>query len=246
MNEEQLAECCKALLTRLQRPVQQALHDAHFALHELDHILLVGGATRMPLVRQTVARLFGRFPRYDLNPDEAMALDAETVNTAEDNQTHVMLKIYQGEGCKVQDNVFLGEMRIDVPPRLAGEVLLDVRFTYTLDGLLEVECHSQGSPTVSRLVIEKVPGQMSEEQIAESLLRLADLKKHPRDRPENQALLARCSHLYERLLGEERNWLDHLLTAFEQALESQDLRRIAAMRQQVEQFLERYEAGDML
>lgn len=304
MNEEQLAECCKTLLTRLQRPVQQALHDARFALHELDHILLVGGATRMPLVRQTVARLFGRFPRHDLNPDEAVALGAgvqagmvmadaavddiiltdvmpfslgleiakrhqnqletgfflplierntflpvsktETVNTVEDNQTCVLLKIYQGEGRKVQDNVFLGEMRIDVPPRPAGEVLLDVRFTYTLDGLLEVECHYQGSPAVSRLVIEKVPGQMSEEQIAESLLRLADLKQHPRDRPENLALLARCSHLYERLLGEERSWLDQLQTTFEQALESQDLRRITTLRQQVEQFLERFEAGDML
>lgn len=234
MDEAQLAECCKALLTRLQRPVQQALHDARFSLHELDHILLVGGATRMPLVRQTVARLFGRFPRHDLNPDEAVALGAgvqagmvmadaavediiltdvmpfslgveiakrhqnqlesgfflplierntflpvsktETLNTVEDNQTRVLLKIYQGEGRKVQDNVFLGEMQVDVPPRPAGEVLLDVRFTYTLDGLLEVECHHQGSPTVSRLVIEKVPGQMSEEQIAESLRRLADLK----------------------------------------------------------------------
>lgn len=304
MDEEQLATCCKALLTRLQRPVQQALHDARFSLHDLDHILLVGGATRMPLVRQTVARLFGRFPRHDLNPDEAVALGAgvqagmvmadaavediiltdvmpfslglevakrhqsqmesgfflplierntflpvsktETVNTVEDNQTHVLLKIYQGEGRKVQDNVFLGEMRINVPPRPAGAVLLDVRFTYTLDGLLEVECHYQGSPAVSRLVIEKVPGQMSEEQIAESLRRLADLKQHPRDRPENQALLARCSRLYERLLGEERVWLDQGLTAFEQALDSQDLRQIATLRQQVEQFLERYEAGDLL
>lgn len=302
MDEAQLAGCCKTLLTRLQRPVQQALHDARFSLHELDHILLVGGATRMPLVRQTVARLFGRFPRHDLNPDEAVALGAgvqagmvmadaavddiiltdvmpfslgvevakrhfnqlesgfflplierntflpvsktETLNTVEDNQTCVLLKIYQGEGRRVQDNVFLGEMRIDVPPRPAGEVLLDVRFTYTLDGLLEVECQHQGSPAVARLVIEKVPGQMSEEQIAESLLRLADLKLHPRDRPENQALLARCSRLYERLLGDDRSWLDRGMTAFEQALESQDLRHIVTIRQQVEQFLERYETEE--
>lgn len=59
-------------------------------------------------------------------------------------------------------------------------------------------------------------------------------------------MLARCSRLYERLLGEERNWLDQGMTAFEQALESQDLRRIVTIRQQVEQFLARYEAGDLL
>jgi molecular chaperone HscC len=299
--EAQLAECSQPLLMRLQRPVQQALHDARFSLQDLDHILLVGGATRMPLVRQTVARLFGRFPRHDLNPDEAVALGAgiqagmvmadaavediiltdvmpfslgievvkrhgnqiepgfflplierntflpvsktETLNTVSDNQTCVLLKIYQGEGRRVQDNVFLGEMSIDIPPRPAGELTVDVRFTYTLDGLLEVECRYDGSPVIARLVIEKVPGQMSEEQIAASLQKLADIKQHPRDRPENRELLARCSRLYERLLGDERAWMDRLTTAFEQALEGQDLRRIASSREDAEHFLQQYKEG---
>ncbi|OAT14701.1 DnaK family chaperone protein [Buttiauxella noackiae ATCC 51607] len=299
LTESALADCCQMLLTRLQRPVQQALHDARFSLHDLDHVLLVGGATRMRLVRQTVARLFGRFPRYDLNPDEAVVLGAgvqagmvmndsavediiltdvmpfslgvevvkrhvgqiepgffmplierntflpvskmETVNTVEDNQTVILLKIYQGEGRRVQDNVFLGEMRVEVPPRPAGEVDLDVRFTYTLDGLLEVECYNKDNPTVSRMVIEKIPGQMSEEQITASLQKLNDLKLHPRDRQENQVILARCSRLYEHLLGEERRWVDELLTAFEQSLESQDIRSISTMRGRVEQFLRQYD-----
>jgi molecular chaperone HscC len=301
LTEAQLASCCQSLLTRLQRPVQQALHDARFSLHDLDHILLVGGATRMPLVRQTVARLFGRFPRHDLNPDEAVALGAgvqagmvmadaavediiltdvmpfslgvevakrhagrldagffmpvierntflpvskmETLNTVADNQTCVLLKIYQGEGRKVRDNVFLGEMYIEVPSRPAGEVMIDVRFTYTLDGLLEVECHHKDSPEIMRMVIEKVPGQMSEEQITASLRKLADLKLHPRDHQKNRDLLARCSRLYECLLGSERDWINQLTTEFEQALESQDLRRITLIREHVEQFLRRYEEG---
>ncbi|HEY4466332.1 MAG TPA: molecular chaperone HscC [Klebsiella sp.] len=299
LTESALTDCCQTLLTRLQRPVQQALHDARFSLNDLDHILLVGGATRMRLVRQTVARLFGRFPRHDLNPDEAVALGAgvqagmvmndsavediiltdvmpfslgvevakrragqiepgfflplierntflpvskmETVNTVEDNQSMVLLKIYQGEGRRVQDNVFLGEMQVEIPARPAGEVELDVRFTYTLDGLLEVECCNKDSPMVSRLVIEKIPGQMSEEQIAASLQKLTDLKLHPRDRQENKVLLARCSRLYEHLLGEERRWIDELLTAFEQALESQDVRCIATIRGRVEQVLRQYD-----
>ncbi|QIZ48225.1 MULTISPECIES: Hsp70 family protein [Dickeya] len=303
MNEEQLAECCQTLLTRLQRPVQQALHDARFSLQDLDHILLVGGATRMPLVRQTVARLFGRFPRHDLNPDEAVALGAgvqagmvmadaavediiltdvmpfslgvevakrnvsqlesgfflplierntflpvskmETLSTVEDNQTCVLLKIYQGEGRRVRDNVFLGEMKVDIPPRKAGEVTLEVRFTYTLDGLLEVECRHQGNPTISRIVIEKVPGQMNEDQIAESFRKLADLKMHPRDRKENRELLMRGARLYERLLGDERSLVDQYMTAFEQALEGQDARQIVTMRQRVEQILNSYDQGTL-
>ncbi|MGD8107003.1 Hsp70 family protein [Pantoea sp. FN0302] len=291
MDEEQLARCCQPLLARLQQPVMQALHDARFSLQDLDHVLLVGGATRMPLVRQAVARLFGRFPRHDLHPDEAVALGAgvqagmvmkdaavedviltdvmpfslgvetakeshgslessfflplierntwlpvsksKTVSTVADNQTSVLLKIYQGEGRRVKDNVYLGEMNIDVPPRGAGEVALDIRFTYTLDGLLEVQCQQIDGPNSARLVIEKVPGQMTAEQIEQSLQKLNNLKRHPRDRQENRDLLLRGSRLFERLLAEERVWIDNVMSVFEQALDSQDERRIADVRQKV-------------
>ena len=299
MNEEQLTQCCQPLITRLQQPVIQALHDARLSLQDLDHVLLVGGATQMPMVRQAVARLFGRFPRYDLHPDEAVALGAgiqagmvmedsavediiltdvmpfslgvdttkesygkleegyflplierntwlpvsksKTLNTIADNQTVVLLKIYQGEGRRVKDNVYLGEMSIDVPPRKAGEVTLDVRFTYTLDGLLEVECQHSESPAISRLVIEKVPGQMSTVQIEQSLLKLNDLKRHPRDRPENHTLLLRGSQLFEFLLAEERAWIDNVMSVFEQALDSQDERRIADVRQKVSEVLAKFD-----
>ncbi|QTO56585.1 molecular chaperone HscC (plasmid) [Duffyella gerundensis] len=299
MSEEALAHCCQPLIARLQQPVMQALHDARFALHDLDHVLLVGGATRMPLVRQAVARLFGRFPRHDLHPDEAVALGAgvqagmvmqdaavediiltdvmpfslgvETVKesygkqeegfflplierntwlpvsknkilyTAADNQTHVLLKIYQGEGRRITDNVYLGEMNIDIPPRPRGEVALDVRFTYTLDGLLEVTCQHSDSPSAVSMVIEKVPGQMNAEQIAQSLQKLNDLKRHPRDRQENRELLLHGSRLFAFLLGEERAWIDNVMSVFEQALESQDERRIADVRQKVEEALAQFE-----
>lgn len=299
MTEQELATCCQPLLARLQQPILQALHDSRFSLNDLDDILLVGGATRMPLVRQTVARLFGRFPRHDLNPDEAVALGAgvqagmvmadcalddivltdvmpfslgvdttkqhgerfefgyylpiiernnflpiskmQELSTIVDNQEHILLKVYQGEARLVKDNVFLGELKIDIPPRPAGEVTIEVRFTYTVDGLLEVECHYKGSPKVYRLLIEKVPGQMSEDQISASLAKIAGLKQHPRDMPENRELLARCSQLYEFLLGDDRLWVDKITTEFEAALNSQDLRLIATFRQQVVQFLKRYE-----
>ncbi|EPO2453839.1 Hsp70 family protein [Providencia rettgeri] len=299
MTEQELATCCQPLLARLQQSILQALHDSRFSLNDLDDILLVGGATRMPLVRQTVARLFGRFPRHDLNPDEAVALGAgvqagmvmadcalddivltdvmpfslgvditkqhgerfefgyylpiiernnflpiskmQELSTIVDNQEHILLKVYQGEARLVKDNVFLGELKIDIPPRPAGEVTIEVRFTYTVDGLLEVECHYKGSPKVYRLLIEKVPGQMSEDQISASLAKIAGLKQHPRDMPENRELLARCSQLYEFLLGDDRLWVDKITTEFEAALNSQDLRLIATFRQQVVQFLKRYE-----
>jgi Fe-S protein assembly chaperone HscA len=57
-------------------PVRQALADAGLEPNEIDEVVLVGGATRTPLVRQLVADLFGRTPHSDLNPDEVVALGA--------------------------------------------------------------------------------------------------------------------------------------------------------------------------
>ncbi len=57
-------------------PCRQALKDADLAPSDIDAIVLVGGSTRLPLVRQKVAEFFGRTPLTDLNPDEVVALGA--------------------------------------------------------------------------------------------------------------------------------------------------------------------------
>ncbi len=64
------------LLARLKEPVLRALRDTGIANADIQDIILVGGATRMPIVRRAVTRMFGRFPRTDINPDEAVALGA--------------------------------------------------------------------------------------------------------------------------------------------------------------------------
>ena len=57
-------------------PVRQALADAGLDVSNMDEVVLVGGSTRVPLVRQRVEELFGRTPHSDLNPDEVVALGA--------------------------------------------------------------------------------------------------------------------------------------------------------------------------
>jgi len=69
-------ESCAPLLQRLRQPIQRALMDARLRPEELDEVVLVGGATRMPMVRQLVARLFGRLPLRTINPDETVARGA--------------------------------------------------------------------------------------------------------------------------------------------------------------------------
>ncbi len=55
---------------------QQSLNDAHLTPHQIDEVILVGGSTRIPFVRERVGHFFGKEPHCDLNPDEVVALGA--------------------------------------------------------------------------------------------------------------------------------------------------------------------------
>src|SRR5208282_1974739 len=57
-------------------PVNQALSDAKLTAKDIDHVLLVGGSTRIPLVQETVKKLLGKEPDKGINPDECVALGA--------------------------------------------------------------------------------------------------------------------------------------------------------------------------
>lgn len=79
LTETRLAELCAPLLERLRTPIERALRDSRIQTNLLSDIVLVGGATRMPLVRKLVARMFGRFPNSEQPPDHAIALGAATL-----------------------------------------------------------------------------------------------------------------------------------------------------------------------
>jgi len=66
---ENLVECTVA-------PCEQALTDAGLTIKDISDVVLVGGQTRMPLVQKKVSAIFGREPRKDVNPDEAVAMGA--------------------------------------------------------------------------------------------------------------------------------------------------------------------------
>ncbi len=64
------------LVERTLAPCRQALRDSGLTVAELDEVLLVGGSTRIPLVRRKVQELFGKAPRGDIDPDQVVALGA--------------------------------------------------------------------------------------------------------------------------------------------------------------------------
>ena len=66
------------LVKKSLEPVKTALKDSKLSPKDIDEVILVGGQTRMPMVQKTVTEFFGKEPRKDINPDEAVALGAAT------------------------------------------------------------------------------------------------------------------------------------------------------------------------
>jgi molecular chaperone HscC len=163
-----------------------------------------------------------------------------------EGQTKLELQIYQGEARLVRDNIHLGVLNVPLPLAAVQDCAVDVRFTYDVNGLLEVQATVARTGETFSVVIEGNPGVMTEEEITERLKALADLKIHPRDRLENRTLTARAERLYEQCRGDEREWLGVAILKFEQVLASQDDRRIAAARREFEGVLERVERNSYL
>ena len=76
LTREQLESLTMNLVERTLGPCRLALKDAGLTPNDIDEVVLVGGSTRMPLVRQRVQDLFGKVPHCELNPDEVVALGA--------------------------------------------------------------------------------------------------------------------------------------------------------------------------
>ncbi len=306
LDEALLEQSCASLLARLREPVERALRDSNLRPAQLDNIVLAGGATRMPIVRRMVARLFGRFPSVDLNPDEVVALGAavqaglkmkdaalnEVVMTdvapysmgievvralpdgsssyghfdpiiernsvipvsrvqsympIRDKQPELELNVYQGEARLVKDNIKLGGLKIPLDKsRSRQENAVNVRFTYDVNGLLQVEASTEDQPKPYSLVIEGNPGVLSEKEIVQRLGKLADLKIHPRDRMEHRTLLARAERIYQQLLGRERDWVGGHIALFERALETQDARVIVTAQRNLGEALSHIDSNSFL
>ncbi len=76
LTRAKLESLVEDLVEKTVGPCQQALSDAGVSASDISDVILVGGQTRMPLVQQKVKALFGRDPRKDVNPDEAVAMGA--------------------------------------------------------------------------------------------------------------------------------------------------------------------------
>ncbi|CAM3884764.1 molecular chaperone HscC [Ectopseudomonas alcaliphila] len=279
------------LLARLRQPIEQALRDARLNPRDLDSLVLVGGATRMSVVQQLVATLFGRLPYRHLDPDTIVALGAaaqaackardraieeiiltdvcpytlgiasrrsdeqpgafspiierntvipasrvQRYYTTHAQQEYIRIEVYQGERPWVRDNIFVDAFEVKLTQ--TGQVqALDVRFSYDINGLLEVDVTLESGQRHGH-VIDRSPTGLSAEARAASQARLAGLKIHPRDTLHNRTLLARLERAWMQTLGAEREQIGQWLDEFQSVLGAQQEQPITAARQRLEQELD--------
>jgi molecular chaperone DnaK len=210
--------------------IDKALKDAKLSTHDITEILLVGGSTRIPLIQRLVEMKFGKTPRKDINPDEAVALGAavqagiksgeidsskglmvldvcpytlgvdvvknvggrmlsgffdpiiprnSTIPVTEgniyvtiaDNQDEMYLGVYQGddEDQYVRPELRIGENDIiisGIPRMPAGQEKIEVKFTYDINGLLEVEATILSTGKKQTEIIDVQKGVMSKPEIS--------------------------------------------------------------------------------
>ncbi|PYB85146.1 MULTISPECIES: molecular chaperone HscC [Pseudomonas] len=292
LDEQKLQAIWAPLLARVRTPIEQALRDARLSPRELDSLVLVGGATRMPQVQQLVAKLFGRLPYRHLDPDTIVALGAasqaackardaaideliltdvcpytlgvassrgedvtgafspiierntiiptskvQRFYSSHPEQKFVRIAVYQGERPWVRDNILVDSFEIPLQP--TGEIQsLDVRFSYDINGLLEVDVTFLESGQKHSHSIDRSPTGLDAQARQASEERLAKLKIHPRDTLPNRTLLARLERAWMQSLGDERELIGSWLDAFNAVLAGQQAGEISRERQALSQALD--------
>jgi molecular chaperone HscC len=162
-------------------------------------------------------------------------------NTIHPYQDRVLVRIFQGESRKVQDNHLLGEFPLTGFPASADTQSFSVRFTYDLNGILEVEATILATGNKVAKVINNKHNPMSSHEIKQALIAMQSLKVNYREDQANQYLLKRAERIYQEIPLDMRNQLEHLLVAFERALETTELDLITEVREQLNQFIKPFD-----
>ncbi|BBP69978.1 chaperone protein HscC [Pseudomonas sp. Seg1] len=292
LDEAAAVKIWEPLLGRLRAPIEQALRDARLKPRDLDSLVLVGGATRMPAVQQLVATLFGRLPYRHLDPDTIVALGAATqaackardgaveeliltdvcpytlgistmrgddikgafspiierntiiptsrverYHTTSPRQEFIRIAVYQGERPWVRDNIFIDAFDVTLTPSDHIQAL-DVRFSYDINGLLEVDVTLLETGERHSHSIDRSPTGLDEQSRQASHERLTSLKIHPRDALPNRTLLARLERAWMQSLGDDRQRIAEWLDSFTSVLGGQRSEEIASHRSQLNKVLD--------
>ncbi|EAQ4238697.1 molecular chaperone HscC [Salmonella enterica] len=287
--DDELKALWLPLLNRLRTPIEQALRDSRLKPEQIDSLVLVGGASQMPLVQRIAVRLFGKLPYQSYDPSTIVALGAatqaacrlrhedveeviltdicpyslgvevnrqgvpgifspiiernttvpvskvETYSTMHPEQDSICVRVYQGESHKVKNNILIDSFDVMLKPN--GHIqAIDIRFSYDINGLLEVDVLLEDGKSESRIISHNATS-LTTQQIDASRERLLALKIYPRDMLINRTFKAQLEEQWSRALGDEREMLGEIITDFDAALLSNDMQRVDDVRRRACEYL---------
>ena len=171
---------------------------------------------------------------------------SEYFYTIDDYQDKVNVGIYQGESLNIDDNLFLGNFLIDVPRNIAGKEAINVRFTYDINGILEVEATVVSTGLKKSKLI--VNGDLSEEEKNEKIKMLEEIKIQSENKNKDKLLLERANRIYAEIVNTEiRNHISDYLENYQMVVATGDRIRIQKTKESFSQFLDKIdpEINDM-
>ncbi len=166
------------------------------------------------------------------------ASHTERLYTVNDNQQEIRVKILQGESRYAKNNLYLGEILIDVPKGPAGSEAVDVTYTYDINSLLEVIVRVVSTDKSKRMIIKGDGNQMTDEEVEARIKELSYLKIAPRDQEENKLVLLRAERMYEEALGDKRSRINQYIMKFELTLDKRDKDEISRARKKLIKMLD--------
>lgn len=169
----------------------------------------------------------------------------ESYFNASDNQKVMNFTVYQGDNLYCDENLKLGSLTVDVPPNSkAGTVQCDVRLTYDVNGILDVDVDCITTGEKKNLLILGSDVKLTPEEIARKCAELEKLKILPQDEEENAALLSRAERVYAEVNPMQRPVLFEQLRAYMTALSDQNSLLIRRERDNLTALLDRIEYGE--
>lgn len=142
--------------------------------------------------------------------------------TVNDMQTKLVFNIYQGEKIKASSNLLLETIEFKIPQRPKGEVYADVRFSYDLNGIFDIDIYCPANGVEVHRSRGAIEG-LDEEKIAALRHNMEDIKTDPREIPEIKYLLEKAGRLYEECNAYQREYLGREIEMFDNYLNSASL-----------------------
>ncbi len=254
-----LEKLVEELVKRTLEPCKKAIKDAGISASEIDEVVLVGGMTRMPRVREVVKDFFGKEPHTGVNPDEVVAIGAaiqagvlqgdvkdvllldvtplslgietlggimtkmidrnttiptkksQVYSTADDNQSAVTIRVFQGEREMAQDNKILGQFDlVGIPPAPRGVPQIEVTFDIDANGIVSVHAKDKGTGKEQQIKIQ-ASGGLSDadiDQMVKDAEQFAEEDKVRREAAEAKNNAESLIHSTESQLREHGDKID--------------------------------------